>query len=87
LTRIKEDLKKKLENFSPSNPDVQDFKILVAGQVGAGKSSFINSINNVFEGRITSRALVNSSGGGSHSFTKSVGICQLQFCKRSRNVI
>ncbi|XP_039513402.1 interferon-induced protein 44-like [Pimephales promelas] len=67
---IKEDLKEKLENFSPSDPNVKDIKILVTGQVGAGKSSFINSINNAFQGRITSRVLVNSSGGGSHSFTQ-----------------
>ncbi|ROI62453.1 Interferon-induced protein 44 [Anabarilius grahami] len=46
-----------------------DIKILVAGQVGAGKSSFINSIDSVFQGRISSRALVNSSAVG-HSFTQ-----------------
>ncbi|CAM4502714.1 unnamed protein product [Leuciscus chuanchicus] len=66
----KEALKKKLENFTLDNPDVKNIKILVAGQVGAGKSSFINSINNAFQGRITSRALVNSSGGDSRSFTQ-----------------
>ncbi|XP_048053910.1 interferon-induced protein 44-like [Megalobrama amblycephala] len=65
----KEALKKKLENFSLSDPNVMDIKILVAGQVGAGKSSFINSIESVFQGRICSRALVNSSAVG-HSFTQ-----------------
>ncbi|XP_056309780.1 interferon-induced protein 44-like [Danio aesculapii] len=63
-------LKEKLENFSPSDPNVKDIKILVAGQVGAGKSSFINSINSAFQGRISTRALVNSAEGGSHSFTQ-----------------
>ncbi|KAK7166720.1 hypothetical protein R3I93_006474 [Phoxinus phoxinus] len=68
----KEALKEKLENFSSSSPDVKDIKILVAGQVGAGKSSFINSVNNVFQGRITSRALVDTAAGGSHSFTQNL---------------
>ncbi|XP_056318821.1 interferon-induced protein 44-like [Danio aesculapii] len=63
-------LKEKLENFAPSDPNVKDIKILVAGQVGAGKSSFINSINSAFQGRIVARALVNSAEGGSHSFTQ-----------------
>ncbi|RXN18997.1 interferon-induced 44-like protein [Labeo rohita] len=66
----KEALRKKLENFSISYPDVTDIKILVAGQIGAGKSSFINSINSAFQGRISSRALVNSSAGDSRSFTQ-----------------
>ncbi|XP_051744088.1 interferon-induced protein 44-like isoform X4 [Ctenopharyngodon idella] len=66
----KEALKKKLENFSPSDSDVNDIKILVAGQVGAGKSSFINSIDSVFQGRICSRALVNTADGDSRSFTQ-----------------
>ncbi|XP_067260916.1 interferon-induced protein 44-like [Chanodichthys erythropterus] len=66
----KEALKQKLENFSPGDPNVNDIKILVAGQVGAGKSSFINSIDSVFKGRISARALVSSSAGDSVSFTQ-----------------
>ncbi|XP_051744039.1 interferon-induced protein 44-like isoform X2 [Ctenopharyngodon idella] len=66
----KEALKEKLENFSLSDPDVNHIKILVAGQVGAGKSSFINSIDSVFQGRICSRALVNTAAGDSRSFTQ-----------------
>nr|XP_055062208.1 interferon-induced protein 44-like [Misgurnus anguillicaudatus] len=62
-------LKKKLEEFTLSNEDVKYIKILVAGEIGAGKSSFINSINNVFQERITSIALVSSSAGQSKSFT------------------
>ncbi|XP_059409573.1 interferon-induced protein 44-like isoform X2 [Carassius carassius] len=68
----KEDLKKKLENFCPSHPDVKDIKILLAGPIGAGKSSFINSVDSAFLGRISSRALVDTSGGDSQSFTKNL---------------
>lgn len=68
----KKDLKEKLENFSPSHPDVKDIKILVAGQIGAGKSSFINSVDSAFQGRISSRALVNSAAGFDQSFTQNL---------------
>ncbi|XP_026060432.1 interferon-induced protein 44-like [Carassius auratus] len=66
----KEALQQKLKNFSTSHEDVKDIKILVAGQIGAGKSSFINSVDSAFQGRITSRALVNAADGYSHSFTR-----------------
>uniref|UniRef100_A0A8C2AXR0 Interferon-induced protein 44-like n=1 Tax=Cyprinus carpio TaxID=7962 RepID=A0A8C2AXR0_CYPCA len=66
--RQKEVLKKHLQEFSVNHPDVPKIKILIAGQVGAGKSSFINSVNNAFRGRITSEALVDQSSG--KSFTK-----------------
>ncbi|XP_050968023.1 interferon-induced protein 44-like [Labeo rohita] len=70
----KKDLKEKLENFSTSHPDVKDIKILVVGQIEAGKSSFINSIESAFQARISSRALVNSADGYCHSFTKTVEV-------------
>ncbi|XP_050960589.1 interferon-induced protein 44-like isoform X1 [Labeo rohita] len=66
----KEMLKKRLTEFCLSDPNMQYIGILVAGQVGAGKSSFINSVNNVFQGRITSLALADSCSGSSSSFTK-----------------
>ncbi|RXN02887.1 interferon-induced 44-like protein [Labeo rohita] len=72
----KKELKEKLENFSQSHPDVKDIKILVAGQIGAGKSSFINSVDSAFQGRISSRALVNSAASD-YSFTKNAGISQV----------
>ncbi|XP_048103583.1 uncharacterized protein LOC125297321 isoform X2 [Alosa alosa] len=35
------------------NPDVEHLRILVHGPVGAGKSSLINSINSIFQRRMT----------------------------------
>ncbi|XP_056318794.1 interferon-induced protein 44 [Danio aesculapii] len=69
--RQNEALRKWLENFTLSVPNVKDIKILVVGPSGAGKSSFINSINSVFQRRISSKALVNSAeGGNSNRFTQ-----------------
>ncbi|XDV14548.1 hypothetical protein PO909_014783, partial [Leuciscus waleckii] len=80
----KEAVKEKLENFSPSSPDVKDIKILVAGQVGAGKSSFINSVDSAFQGRISSRALAGSvAGGDSHSFTRNLKEFTIRSGKKS----
>ncbi|XP_053332621.1 interferon-induced protein 44-like [Clarias gariepinus] len=64
----KHDLEETLRNFKLSNPDVKFVRILIVGEVGAGKSSFINSINDAFQGRITSGALVDATSGT--SFTK-----------------
>uniref|UniRef100_A0A673FRZ7 G domain-containing protein n=1 Tax=Sinocyclocheilus rhinocerous TaxID=307959 RepID=A0A673FRZ7_9TELE len=55
--------------------NVKYVRILLAGQVGAGKSSFINSINSVFQGRITTEALADSESG--RSFTKTVSAEQM----------
>ncbi|XP_026994457.2 interferon-induced protein 44-like isoform X1 [Tachysurus fulvidraco] len=63
----KNTLEEKLRNFKLDSTDVKFVRILIVGEVGAGKSSFINSVNNVFQGRITSGALAGSCGT---SFTK-----------------
>nr|XP_055038666.1 interferon-induced protein 44-like [Misgurnus anguillicaudatus] len=65
----KESLEKNLREFPLSHPNVNYVRILLTGDVGAGKSSFINSINSAFQKRITTEALANSTS--SKSFTKS----------------
>uniref|UniRef100_A0A8C1HA00 Uncharacterized protein n=1 Tax=Cyprinus carpio carpio TaxID=630221 RepID=A0A8C1HA00_CYPCA len=67
----KEALKSRLERFTLSNPDVTNIKILVAGQIGAGKSSFINSVICAFQGEIVCVAIAETlESGASHSFTR-----------------
>lgn len=57
-----------LKNFQPVNSDVNPLRILLYGPVGAGKSSFINSVDSCFEGRVTTRAMANATLEGK-SFT------------------
>ncbi|XP_060716259.1 uncharacterized protein LOC132839345 isoform X2 [Tachysurus vachellii] len=66
----KDKIEKKLRTFKLKGTSARFVRILVVGEVGAGKSSFINSVNNVFQRRITSGALVDKTGGTSTSFTK-----------------
>ncbi|XP_053532199.1 interferon-induced protein 44 isoform X3 [Ictalurus punctatus] len=58
-------LEEKLRNFKLCSSDVKFVRILVVGEVGAGMSSFINAVNNAFQERITSGALVDGRSGTS----------------------
>ncbi|XP_070965097.1 interferon-induced protein 44-like [Oncorhynchus clarkii lewisi] len=58
-----------LRSFKLSDPDVGQLRCLLCGPVGAGKSSFINSVNNVFQNRITGGALVAAASGLSFTTT------------------
>ncbi|XP_054915744.1 interferon-induced protein 44-like [Poeciliopsis prolifica] len=56
------------KNFQPQNEEAT-IRVLLYGPVGAGKSSFINSVNNVLQGRMTNEALA-SNKTSDQSFTK-----------------
>ncbi|XP_059399378.1 interferon-induced protein 44-like, partial [Carassius carassius] len=51
-----------IRNYKPLVTSVSRVRILMIGPVGAGKSSFFNSINSIFMGRITSKAMSGSAG-------------------------
>ena len=64
------ELKDALVAYKPAEEaDVRAANILLLGQIGAGKSTFFNSVNSIFRGRITSRAC---SGSFEHSVTTMV---------------
>ena len=65
-----EDLKSEIENFTPPKQvQVPQARILVIGPVGAGKSSFFNTVASIFRGRVTRQA---SSGSAENSITSQV---------------
>ncbi|XP_077058222.1 interferon-induced protein 44 isoform X2 [Siphateles boraxobius] len=57
-----------VRSFKPASESVTEARVLLIGPVGAGKSSFISSVQSVFSGRVINRAMVGSSS--STSFTK-----------------
>ncbi|CAG2250104.1 unnamed protein product [Mytilus edulis] len=60
-------LKEKVERYKPLKElNVPQARVLLVGQVGAGKTSFFNTINSVFRGYITRQAC---SGNAEHSLT------------------
>ncbi|XP_078141608.1 interferon-induced protein 44-like isoform X1 [Centroberyx gerrardi] len=48
--------------YKPTHSSVSQARVLLIGPMGAGKSSFFNSINSVFRGHVTSQAIAGSSG-------------------------
>ncbi|XP_052788184.1 interferon-induced protein 44-like [Mya arenaria] len=62
-----QELSQEVESLKP--PDdlkIQEFRILLLGPVGSGKSSFCNTVTSVFRGRITQTA---NCGKAAHSIT------------------
>uniref|UniRef100_A0A3B4WKT2 Interferon-induced protein 44-like n=1 Tax=Seriola lalandi dorsalis TaxID=1841481 RepID=A0A3B4WKT2_SERLL len=51
----------KSEIYKPTVSSVSQVRVLLIGAVGAGKSSFFNSINSVFRGHVTSQAIAGCS--------------------------
>lgn len=63
-----QELKEFVANYEPlEEMKIPEVNILLIGQVGAGKSSFLNTINSIFKGGISSRAC---TGSAENSLTK-----------------
>ncbi|XP_045077907.1 interferon-induced protein 44-like isoform X2 [Coregonus clupeaformis] len=58
----KRQLKEKIQNYKSDVKSVSQVRVLLVGPVGAGKSSFFNSVNSVFRGNMTSQAICGSAG-------------------------
>ncbi|XP_047658814.1 interferon-induced protein 44-like isoform X2 [Tachysurus fulvidraco] len=54
-----------LLTFMENHQDIKQFRILLHGPVGAGKSCFVNSVMSVFKGRIVVRAAEETCAGKS----------------------
>uniref|UniRef100_A0A8C6SMU1 Si:ch211-197g15.10 n=1 Tax=Neogobius melanostomus TaxID=47308 RepID=A0A8C6SMU1_9GOBI len=50
-----------IKAYKPLDSAVSQVRVLLVGPVGAGKSSFFNSINSVFRGHVTSQAMAGCS--------------------------
>uniref|UniRef100_A0A8C3XVM6 TLDc domain-containing protein n=1 Tax=Chelydra serpentina TaxID=8475 RepID=A0A8C3XVM6_CHESE len=51
---------REIRSYKPYLNSVPQIRILVLGPIGAGKSSFFNSVNSVFRGYVTSQAVAGS---------------------------
>ncbi|XP_062306733.1 interferon-induced protein 44-like [Osmerus eperlanus] len=57
----KKELIESIKQYKPIISSVSRAKVLLIGPVGAGKSSFFNSINSIFRGHVANQALSGSS--------------------------
>ncbi|XP_013862747.1 interferon-induced protein 44-like [Austrofundulus limnaeus] len=60
-TQKRNELMESIRTYKPTVRSVTQARVLMIGPVGAGKSSFFNSINSVFRGHVTSQAMSGSS--------------------------
>ncbi|XP_076013606.1 interferon-induced protein 44-like [Genypterus blacodes] len=58
----KQQLMKAIQTYNPDMKAVQKARVLLVGPIGAGKSSFFNSINSAFRGNMTSQAISGTAG-------------------------
>ncbi|XP_074539278.1 interferon-induced protein 44-like [Halichoeres trimaculatus] len=69
FNRNSQELLSFIRSYRPRNRDVSHLRILLHGMVGAGKSSFINSVDSALRGHITNRALTDANSGSSFTLT------------------
>lgn len=60
--RRRKELLSIISGWKPSVNTVKQARILLVGPVGAGKSSFFNSINSVFKGYVSTQANTGTAG-------------------------
>ncbi|XP_070835727.1 interferon-induced protein 44-like [Chaetodon trifascialis] len=58
----KQQLMKTILTYKPDIKTAHQARVLLVGPVGAGKSSFFNSINSVFRGNMTCQAIAGTAG-------------------------
>ncbi|XP_053191690.1 interferon-induced protein 44-like isoform X2 [Scomber japonicus] len=58
----KQQLMKFIQDYKPEIKTVNEARVLMVGPVGAGKSSFFNSINSAFRGNMTCQAIAGTAG-------------------------
>ncbi|XP_028249989.1 interferon-induced protein 44-like isoform X2 [Parambassis ranga] len=75
-----QDILQYVQNYMPANEDIKHLRVLLYGPVGAGKSSFINSVNNVIRRRMTIPAAASATTSGK-SFTKNYRTHRIQIGK------
>lgn len=64
VTELRKSLLSALRTYEPYGSLVPQIRILLLGPVGAGKSSFFNSVRSVFQGHVTHQALVGTNRTG-----------------------
>uniref|UniRef100_A0AAY5L269 G domain-containing protein n=1 Tax=Esox lucius TaxID=8010 RepID=A0AAY5L269_ESOLU len=65
-----------LKNMKLNNPDMEQLRCLLIGPIGAGKSSFINSVKSVFQGYMAHGAL--AAALSSKGFTNTYKTCYIR---------
>uniref|UniRef100_W5LVX6 G domain-containing protein n=1 Tax=Lepisosteus oculatus TaxID=7918 RepID=W5LVX6_LEPOC len=77
----KERLMEEIRTLTPKYKEAKELRIMMTGQIKAGKSSYINTIDSVFQGNLTSRAL---AGEDEHSFTKKFKPFRVEDCAHGK---
>uniref|UniRef100_A0A8C4T0X2 G domain-containing protein n=1 Tax=Erpetoichthys calabaricus TaxID=27687 RepID=A0A8C4T0X2_ERPCA len=67
MERIRNELLEEIRNYESLTESVEEPRILLIGQIEAGKSSFFNSVNSIFRGHVMLQA---ASGYGVTSISK-----------------